>query len=560
MTIVNYFGRGSALKNKNKSNIIIVAVFIIFYFFGYMMIVMLNDISQDSILFMGGEIQIASISGIIASLQMMISVTLSGINLRFARISAHLLPLFSAISTTLYIMRSSNPTAIPGVTMQIVCFIAVIIIHGLIKRREEDALTDYLTGAHNRRSITNNLERMVKSGKPFSIMYVDIDEFKFINDNYGHKIGDRVIKIVASRISELTDSKTIFGRIGGDEYILLVPGDISVSEKLSGEILDAVKKEIYIGDTNTCHYLTASIGISRFPKDSKISSELIRYADIAMYSVKTAGKNGIKFFEKELETEMMRISNIESLAQKYISEESFTFAYQPQYCAKTKKLRGFETLLRIREEDRNIVSTQELISVAEKSDIIFRIDEYVLRKALEEFKPNIQKYSDIILSVNVSAKHISKKGFPLAVEHILSETGFPAEQLEIEITEYCLAGSVDTTIQNMNNLRKLGIKIALDDFGTGYASLSYLSRLPVNLLKIDKSFIDRLSDSSSVDFISAIISMGHILGCEVISEGIESQAQLDIVTEKNCDFIQGFLWGAPLDIKMASELCEKICR
>ena len=136
MTIVNYFGRGSALKNKNKSNIIIVAVVIIFYFLGYMMIVMLNDISQDSILFMGGEIQIASISGIIASLQMMISVTLSGINLRFARISAHLLPLFSAISTTLYIMRSSNPTAIPGVTMQIVCFIAVIIIHGLIKRRE----------------------------------------------------------------------------------------------------------------------------------------------------------------------------------------------------------------------------------------------------------------------------------------------------------------------------------------------------------------------------------------------------------------------------------------
>lgn len=560
MTIVNYFGRGSALKNKNKSYILIVAVFIIFYFLGYMMIVMLNDISQDSILFMGGEIQIASISGIIASLQMMISVTLSGINLRFARISAHLLPLFSAISTTLYIMRSSNPTSIPGVTMQIVCFIAVIIIHGLIKRREKDALTDYLTGAHNRRSITNNLERMVKSGKPFSIMYVDIDEFKFINDNYGHKIGDRVIKIVASRISELTDSKTIFGRIGGDEYILLVPGDISVSEKLSGEILDAVKKGIYIGDTNTCHYLTASIGISHFPKDSKISSELIRYADIAMYSVKTAGKNGIKVFEKELETEMMRISNIESLAQKYISEESFTFAYQPQYCAKTKKLRGFETLLRIREEDRNIVSTQELISVAEKSDIIFRIDEYVLRKALEEFKPNIQKYSDIILSVNVSAKHISKKGFPLAVEHILSETGFPAEQLEIEITEYCLAGSVDTTIQNMNELRKLGIKIALDDFGTGYASLSYLSRLPVNLLKIDKSFIDRLSDSNSVDFISAIISMGHILGCEVISEGIESQAQLDIVTEKNCDFIQGFLWGAPLDIKMASELCEKICR
>lgn len=560
MTIVNYFGRGSALKNKNKSNILIVAVFFIFYFFGYMMIVMLNDISQDSIPFMGGEIQIASISGIIASLQMMISVTLSGINLRFARISAHLLPLFSAISTTFYIIRSGNPTAIPGVTMQVVCFIAVIIIHGLIKRREKDALTDYLTGAHNRRSISNSLERMVKSGKPFSVIYVDIDEFKFINDNYGHKIGDRVIKVIASRISDLIDSKTVFGRIGGDEYILLVPGDISVSEKLSGDILDAVKKEIYIGDTNTCHYLTASIGISQFPKDSKNSSELIRYADIAMYSVKSTGKNGIKLFEKELETEMMRISGIESLAQKYITEESFKFAYQPQYCAKTKKLRGFETLLRIREEDRNIVSTQELISVAEKSDIIFRIDEYVLKKALEEFKPNIQKYSDLILSVNVSAKHISKKGFPLAVERILAETGFPAEQLEIEITEYCLAGSVDTTIQNMNKLRKLGIKIALDDFGTGYASLSYLSRLPVNLLKIDKSFIDRLSDSSSVDFISAIISMGHILGCEVISEGIESQSQLDIVTEKNCDFIQGFLWGAPLDIKMASELCEKICR
>lgn len=547
------------MKNKNKSGILI-AFSIFIYFLCYALIVNFNNYYGVSFDLLNGKLKISSLSGILVSLQMMISVTLAGINIRFARICAHLLPLFSIVSMAMYIIRSGDPEAIPGITMQTVCFIAVLIIYGQIKKREQDALTDYLTGTNNRRSIMKSLERMVKCRKPFSVMYIDIDEFKYINDNYGHKVGDNVIKITASRINSVIGSKSILGRIGGDEYVVIVPDGSGETGILSENILKAVKKEIFIGDTDTRCFLTASIGIARYPEDTQNAAELMKYADIAMYNVKISGKNNIRYFESELEVQMNRISKIEALAKEYLTEGSFKFSYQPQYSTNTKELRGFETLLRIRDEDRKLVSVQELISVAEKSDIIFRIDEYVLKNALIEFKPNILKHPDLTLSVNVSAKHISRKEFPDIIRCVLDETGFPPECLEIEITEYCLAGSVDVTVKNMNMLRDMGIEIALDDFGTGYASLSYLSKLPVSLLKIDKSFIDELSDNNSVDFINAIISMGHILGCKVISEGIESQRQLDIVTEKNCDFIQGFLWGAPLDIKMATQLCDKVCR
>lgn len=548
------------MKRKNKFNAGFLACLILtaLYFVCYAGIVTLTKMNY-SIPLMNGKLDISSCNGVIVSVQMLICTIMTVfLPKRSGGTIALLLPAFSISSMAFFMFRSGNPGAIPGICMLFVCLISISCIRQQIFKREKDALTDHLTGTHNRRSIMRNLEKMVNCEKPFSLLYIDIDEFKFINDNYGHKAGDKVIKTIADRIYNLIDSKCIFGRIGGDEFIILVPGQNTVSDTAK-KVHNIIKEEISYDETGTTHYITASIGIARFPEDAKTSEELIKASDIAMYNAKTSGKNRIQYFEKAFETEMLRNAQIESMVRQYLSEESFTFTYQPQYCSKNKKLRGFETLIRVREEDRKIISTSELITVAEKSDLIFRIDEYVMHKALAEFNPIVKEFPDLTLSINISAKHISRKGFVSIMKKALDETGFPPSSLEIEITEYCLAGSVDLTIENMNKLRDLGIQFALDDFGTGYASLSYLTKLPVNLLKIDKSFIDYLENDknaeSSCDFISAVISMGHILGCEVISEGVESPKQLSILKEKKCDYIQGFLWGTPLDLNMAKKLC-----
>lgn len=553
------------MKNRNKSTLfpaVLTVVLTVIYFVCYFSIVIINRSPSGTMFsFMNTKIILSSCNGILVSVQMLIGLIFSTMTLRIPKILAYALPSFSIVSTCLFIARSRNPEGLPGVVMLLVELTAIAIIFSQIRRREKEALTDYLTGFHNRRSIMNSLDRMVRNKKPFGILYIDIDDFKLINDNYGHETGDRVVVMVAKRISEIIGSRRILGRIGGDEFVVIIPG-VNDINKLSMKIMDSIKQEIIFEDAGTAHYITASIGIAKFPQDAKTSSELIRYADIAMYNVKTTGKNAVRCFEKEFETELTRISGIEALAKKYLADRSFSFAYQPQYTAGGKVLRGFETLLRINDEDRKMTSIQELVAVAERSDIIYQIDRYVLTNALAEFKDNVTKHPDILLSVNASAKHFSKKGFVEIVKQALYDTGFPPECLEIEITEYCMANSLNATISNMNQLHELGIKIALDDFGTGYASLSNLSKLPVNLLKIDKSFIDELANgndsANTEDFVSAIISMGHILGCEVISEGVESQAQLDILKKKNCDYIQGFLWGAPLNIKMATKLCEDI--
>ena len=227
--------------------------------------------------------------------------------------------------------------------------------------------------------------------------------------------------------------------------------------------------------------------------------------------------------------------------------------YQPQFIGADKKLLGFETLLRMKVPEEGIISPAEFIPAAEKSDLIFDIDHYVLDRAMREFAEPIKKAGcSYMLSINISARHITSPDFVDDVKQAVERSGFPVECLEIEITEYCFVASIDDAIRNINLLKEMGVKIALDDFGTGYASLSYLSKLPIDLVKIDKSFVDNIeTDETACDFISAVISIGHILGCKVISEGVESEAQLDLLIDRECDYIQGYVWGKPLEYSAA---------
>lgn len=554
------------MENRNKlkcRSIILIAVLLIAYACLYLLISFANlEKSHVDIPYFKDPFFVSSFKGVLTSLQMLVCIVFASMREKTACVLAHLLPAFTIITSSAHMLRFHNREVIPGLTTMCVCLIAVIVIHHQISKQEKDALTDYLTGLSNRRSISEQLSRMTHSSKAFGVLYIDLDDFKSVNDNYGHKVGDEVIRTTAERINGIISSKDSLGRIGGDEFILIVNGVNRINE-ISAAISESLKKPIKVEETASQVYVTASIGISKYPEHAEKSADLMRCADMALYNVKTSGKNGVTIFREEFRKTMLKNAYIESLAKKYLDEKSFTFAYQPQYHTNTKTLRGFETLIRIRPEDCETVPIQELIDVAERSDIIYRIDCYVLRYALEEFRDTALKHPELILSVNASAKHISKKGFVELVEQALEDTGFPPASLEIEITEYCLAGSPNLTIENMNRLRARGIKIALDDFGTGYASLSNLSKLPVNLLKIDKSFIEDLAvqnnakEGSAEAFISAIISMGHTLGLEVISEGVESQNQLEILKEKNCDLVQGFLWGTPLEIHEVRSLCDK---
>lgn len=250
-----------------------------------------------------------------------------------------------------------------------------------------------------------------------------------------------------------------------------------------------------------------------------------------------------------------RTLEIENLIRKALNKETIYFNLQPQFDME-HKLRGFEALARMKDSDGNFISPGEFIPVAEKVGLLDKVDSMVFRKATEFFSSLIKKTGlDLTLSLNASARHLMKNGFIEEISNLLDNSGISSLQLEIEITESILIDSADKALECINTLKEMGVKIAIDDFGTGYSSLSYLSKIPANLLKIDKSFIDRINtNESSKQYVAAIISMGHIMGLDVISEGVEEQEQIAALRSIGCDYIQGFVWGRPMSAEDAEKL------
>lgn len=324
------------------------------------------------------------------------------------------------------------------------------------------------------------------------------------------------------------------------------------------KILEIIREKTIVSTdgSNIDCYVTAFAGVVAFPNDSTSYETLLKYANMSMSVALRQNSANACPFRSEMESNIKRQAELEHLVKEAIENNYFYLVYQPQYFFNEKKLHGFEALLRMKLPDGTVIGPNEFIPVAEMSEYIIFIDDYVLRRAMNEFKDIVLNHDgDLTLSVNVSAKNIGAVNFPQKIERFLNETGFPAKNLKIEITEYCMLSSVATTIKNIEELRSIGVLFALDDFGTGYSSLNYLSQLPVNLLKIDKSLIEDVeTDEQKCEFVNAIISMGHLIGCEVVAEGVESEQQLKKLGENNCDIIQGYVWGKPLDYETAIEL------
>lgn len=430
----------------------------------------------------------------------------------------------------------------------------------MVEYLKQISYTDQLTGIPNRFACSEMLSRLIKQDEDFAVVSIDINGFKSINDTMGLETGNKVLTEIAARWKAIADAglsgtKDYIARMGGDEFALIIRDYRSDQEILKTiQQYESVLRSRMTVD-NCDFYITASFGYTMFPVDAKASDNLFSYANAAMCEVKRINSsNHILHFTPDL-LKVERTLEIERKLRTALENDTVYFHLQPQYDME-HRLRGFEALARMKDSDGAYISPGEFIPVAEKVGLVDKVDGTVFRKAAKFIGDLIQKTgTEMILSVNVSVRHLMKNDFLDELRTILAESGLPPHLVEIEITESIMIDSAEKALHCIEELHKMDIKIAIDDFGTGYSSLSYLNHFPANLLKIDKSFIDKMNTSdSSKQYVAAIISIGHIMGFEVISEGVEEQEQLRTLKQIGCDYVQGFIWGKPLPKEKAEKL------
>ncbi len=433
----------------------------------------------------------------------------------------------------------------------------------VIDRLKKMSYTNSLTGLPNRYALTEYISDLIAFDVPFAAVSIDLNDFRHVNDTLGFEAGNRVLLEVTRRFKAIAaddngDIRIYLASIGGDEFFLVIYGF-----KSENELRDTVMRfNNVLADILTVDgydlYVTASIGYAAFPEDAKSPDTIISYANVAMKEIKKANSSEhiLKFSSDLIGNE--RILEIENMIRNALENDNIYFNLQPQYDM-DHKLRGFEALARMKDGDGNVIRPEEFIPVAEEVGLIDRVDGTVARKAAMFFGQLLKETdAKLTLSLNTSVRHMMKSDFLDEIRGLLRDSGIPASQLEIEITESIMIDSVDKALRCIDELKSMGIQIAIDDFGTGYSSLSYLNRFPANLLKIDKSFIDDMNTSeSSRQYVAAIISMGHVMGFDVISEGVEKPDQLDTLKDIGCDFVQGFIWGKPLSEEQVRELLLK---
>lgn len=432
--------------------------------------------------------------------------------------------------------------------------------HKMLEHLKKISYTDRLTSIPNRFACTDVITHLIRTRSAFSVVSADINGFKSINDSMGFEAGNAVLKEIASRWvkiakENMSGNKDLIARMGGDEFAFVIKGDYSEEQimRIISQYEGALNKRVNIDGQDI--FVTASFGYSTYPDDARTSDSLISDASAAMREVKRLNSsNHILHFTSDM-LRPKRSLVIENKLRTALENDGIFFHLQPQFDME-HRLYGFEALARMKDENGNFISPGEFIPVAEKVGLVDKIDAVVFRKAAVFIGSIIKNTGkEIVLSVNVSVRHLMKKDFPEEVHNILLESGMPAKSLELEITESIMIESADKALKCIDELRKMGINIAIDDFGTGYSSLSYLNKFPANLLKIDKSFIDKMNDSdSSKQYVAAIISIGHIMGFKVISEGVEKDTQFQTLKDIGCDLIQGYIWGKPMPAEQAEKL------
>lgn len=426
---------------------------------------------------------------------------------------------------------------------------------------EQLAYHDGLTGLYNRVAFMKySYEIFNQEGaqlKRHAIFFIDLDNFKNVNDTLGHDYGDLLLKQFSSTLKGLANENDIVARTGGDEFLVFKSSYASADElkKFAQGVVDIVKQPFDL-EGETAH-VSASIGVALFPEHGLSINELIKNADLAMYSAKTSGKNAYKFFDSFMDYDFSRKNELDEMLTNVIEKKEVYLLYQPQVNILTGEISGYEALMRINSELLGFVSPEEFIPIAEDNGMINELGEWALYEACM-FNNTIIKngYGPFKVSVNVSTNQLKKDNFIDIIKSIPAKTGMSLKHLEIEITESVLMQSFEHNLQLINQIKELGVAIALDDFGTGYSSFNYLTQLPIDTLKIDKSFIDDICHNENDKYIAnTIISLAHQMNIAVVAEGVESQEQLEILQDQLCDTLQGYLFSKPIT---ASELAKII--
>jgi len=414
----------------------------------------------------------------------------------------------------------------------------------------EHAYHDSLTGLPNRRMGRDRLEsataRAERAGNRIAVLWIDLDRFKHINDQYGHPVGDAVLQNVAQRLSGRLRTSDTLARMGGDEFMALIEGigGSAEAEALSSDLLRILAEPMQIDGQELT--VNASIGISLYPEDAKTVDSLAKRADMAMYAAKF-DHLGVVSFSPEMDKESSRRRQLEEELARALEAGYFSLVYQP-ICQNTGILQGFEALLRFQSPLLGSVSPTQFIPIVEEMQLIVPIGEWVLRETcLQIGRWREAGLDPVSVSVNISPVQFARHDFADTVEAILTETGQQGTSVVLELTESTVMKDFAESARQMERLKSLGVRIAIDDFGTGYSSLSYLHRLPIDVLKIDRSFIEKLEDPDGTrPIVEAVLSMARSLGLRVVAEGVETLAQLTILEGCNCDLLQGYYFSRPI--------------
>jgi diguanylate cyclase (GGDEF)-like protein len=399
----------------------------------------------------------------------------------------------------------------------------------------------------------------------FAVLYLDIDRFKLVNDSLGHSVGDRLIQAFANRIKESLRDLDILARFGGDEFVILLE-DIENSEYASG-VADRLQMELkrpFMIEGKEV-FAPASFGVVLNTRDYDDPENIIRDADAAMYHAKENGKAQYKIFDKTLHKKALHLLERETDLRKAVSRDEFENHYQPIVDLQTASLVGFEALIRWNHPQLGLIYPGSFISIAEETGLIVPITKLIAQRACADlcrWQDQLKDELRLTMNINLSSKHFLSPTLLDDINEILNQTGIPPEQLKLEITETALMEDADETIRLVHRLKDLGLHLVIDDFGTGYSSLSYLQRLPIDTLKVDRSFVSRIQSEpdGNRNIVEAIISLAHRLKMMVVAEGVETEEQFAILLEMNCQYGQGYLFSKPLSKPQVDELIENILK
>jgi diguanylate cyclase (GGDEF)-like protein len=426
------------------------------------------------------------------------------------------------------------------------------------------AFFDPLTDLPNRRLLLDRLKRAIASSARTesygALLFIDLDNFKTLNDSLGHEIGDLLLQQTAKRLVDCVREGDTVARLGGDEFVLLL-------ETLSTQVQDAASAAEAVGEKILAElnlpYLLAgltghsspSIGVTLFMDHKGSLEDLLKCADLAMYQAKEAGRNTLRFFEPEMQAAITARAALESDLRKAVQNGEFILHYQPQV-DQAGNLTGCEALVRWQHQQRGLVSPMMFIPVAESTGLILQIGRWVLQTACSQLRAWSDRplVNQLTIAVNVSARQFYQTDFVDEVVSILKQTGANPSRLKLELTESLLVSNIEDVITKMHNLKAIGVGFSLDDFGTGYSSLSYLKRLPLDQLKIDQTFVrDILTDPNDAAIANMVIALARTLGLDVIAEGVESIPQFEFLAAQGCHAYQGYLFSKPIPIEKFEE-------